>query len=601
MIRPSMREPTSPAVSRLASFPDGAVARGLLFTAALASAWFSQRLAGESALLNRPVGALVAFAVALALVGAATRSSSRVVGTVTSLGWPQWERAALLGLFVAALLVRAWQAGEIPPALSGDEGGAGRAAVDIFEGRLNNPFVVSWYSFPSFYFFIPAVSIAALGASFEAIRLPSAIAGALTVVALYVLGRSMWDRRTGTIAALLIATMHTHIHFSRIGLNNIWDGLLVVLALAFFWRGWSTGRRNSFIAAGLTVGLSQYFYASGRLVPALLATWLVLALVTDRQALRARAGGLLSLLAVAVVVFLPLGIFFAHHPNEFAAPMNRVTILGTWLENEVQMTGEPAGKILLRAFALAASGFTVNPVRSWYLPGKPLLLPLAALLFYLGLLFAALRPRDPRPRLLIIWLFGVTCIGALTESPPAGQRYVVGLPAAALLAAWALSSLAAGADRRWPRARIATAAAVAAIVTTSVVMDLNFYFRQFVPSEAAVDPNTEVAGAIGLRLRNEPSGTRVFFFGPPRIAFASIPSLPFLAPQVVPTDIDRPLTGPPDWPHEGPRTVFVFLPERKAELRWVRTSYPEGRQEDAVGRNKNPLFTAWIVPASGTR
>lgn len=588
---PEPPSPTTPAPSRRRA----AALRALLVVAALASAWLSQRLAGDRALMRHPAAALVAFAAALVLVGEATRRPDERPRPDPASRWPRWEMAAVAGMFLAALLVRALHAGEIPPALSGDEGGAGRTAVDILEGRLDNPFVVGWFSFPSLYFFIPAVSIATLGASFEALRLPSAIAGALTVVALYALGRSMWDRRTGAIAALLLVSSHTHLHFSRVGLNNVWDGLLATVAFGLFWRGWSTGRRADFVAAGLTIGLGQYFYASGRLVPAILAAWLVLAAVTDRQTLRARAGGLLALLVVAVVAFLPLGAFFVQHPDEFAAPMNRVTILGGWLENEVRVTGEPAAKILLRTFGMAASGFTVNPVGSWYFPERPLLLPLPAFLFHLGLLLAAARLRDPRPRLLLLWLLGVVCVGALTDSPPAGQRYVVALPAAALLAAWALSTVAARTDLRWPRARLVTAAAVGVILAASAAMDLHFYFRRYVHSPVAVDPNTELAGTLSLRLRGEPPGTPVFFFGPPRMAFASNPTLPFLAPQVVPTDVADRGEGLPGVALAGPRTLFVFLPERRTEVRQVRAAHPGGVEEETLGRDGKVLFSIYVA------
>ena len=572
-----------------------------LTTAALCLAVASQRLAGEDLLMEHPLAAPLVFAAAVVLVLAATRSGTRAQEPSVEPAWPAWERLLLLALLVLALLLRVVRTGEIPPALTGDEASAGLAAVGILEGRLDNPFTVSWYSFPALYFSIPAASIAVVGRSFEALRIPSAIAGALTVAGLYLLARSMWGRRTAVLSAALLAVLHFHVHFSRIGLNNIWDGLLAVLTLGLFWRGWATGRRAFFVAAGVALGASQYFYASGRLLPAILIAWLALLVVFDRALPRSRLPDLVAMAVVALVVLLPLGIFFFHHPDEFAAPMNRVKILGPWLEDTVRTTGDPAWRVLLRNFRDAASGFSFGELQHWYRPGTPILLPPSALLFHAGLVLALIRIRDSRPRLVLLWLAGVLAAGGLSESAPASQRYVLGAPAAVLLASWALASMTEAAERRWPRIRPATLGAVALFLAASTALDLDLYFRRYVRSGAALDANTEVAGTLAARLREETAGSRVYFFGPPRMGFASIETLPFLVPHVAPTDVDTPLTGPPAWPLEGRKAFFVLLPERKAELLWVRASHPEGREEEFTGWNGDPLFTAWVVPASGTR
>ena len=83
------------------------------------------------------------------------------------------------------------------------------------------------------------------------------------------------------MSAALLAALAFHIHFSRIGLNNIWDGVFVVFILGLFWRGWQTERRWYFNAAGVMLGLSQYFYSGARLIPLILLSWLGLAFVTD--------------------------------------------------------------------------------------------------------------------------------------------------------------------------------------------------------------------------------------------------------------------------------------------------------------------------------
>src|SRR5690606_27829994 len=118
-----------------------------------------------------------------------------------------------------------------------------------------------------------------LGHNLTGLRIFSAVFGTLTVPALYLLARELFDRRTALLAALLLATFPPHIHFSRLGLNNIADPLFGVLALAFLVRGLKRGGLRDYALSGVMLGLTQYFYEGGKLLyPLLFGAWLLLAL-----------------------------------------------------------------------------------------------------------------------------------------------------------------------------------------------------------------------------------------------------------------------------------------------------------------------------------
>lgn len=375
-------------------------------------------------------------AIALAIL-ASYRPGLDAAGAAAEAGlgqpWQRWERVGVCLLFVVALAVRGLLNGQVPAALSGDEGSAGLMAVEWAEGRFVNPFVVGWFSFPALFFALPATAISMLGRTYAALRAPSALAGALTVAGLYWMARPFFGRPTALLSAIVLVSLNLHVHFSRIGLNNIWDGLFAVLTVGFFWRGWQSGRRGYFVAAGLVMGLSQYFYASALLLPLILGSWFGLQLVFNRSVARQRLPDLLSMALVALVVYLPLGLFYLSHPTEFLAPLNRVSLLRAgWFEGMQRTTGLPIWRIVLDNFRDAALGFTMVPLRAWYGAGKPLLLPLPAGLFVLGVALLLSDLRAPRSWLPLLWIAGVTAIGALTESTPAGQRYVIAAPVAAL-------------------------------------------------------------------------------------------------------------------------------------------------------------------------
>ena len=371
--------------------------------------------AGDGALMTQPTVAMLAWGLGVVCIGLGSWPHEVP-------RWkPRWKIMGLaLGLFVGALLLRAIATDRIPIILTGDEGSAGMSAVEFARGAQDNPFIMGWYSFPSLYFLLQSFSVRLLGNTVEAIRLPSAFAGALTVAALYLAARPMFGNRAAFMAALFLGGLHFHNHFSRIALNNIWDGLGYVVILGAFSHGWRTGRRASFILGGLALGLMQYFYASSRMLFALLPLWLVIAVLLDRKRLRPLLPHLvLSVLAAAAVAF-PLGMFYLRYPNEFVAPLSRFSILGDWMEKEVVIASQPVANILLRQLSLGYQAYTATPLRHWYTPDVPILRNLPAAFFLLGTALMLLRLRDERVWLVALWLiaFGVAG-GPRGGTPPA--------------------------------------------------------------------------------------------------------------------------------------------------------------------------------------
>jgi 4-amino-4-deoxy-L-arabinose transferase-like glycosyltransferase len=120
-------------------------------------------------------------------------------------------------------------------------------------------------AFPYIFPFLQHHAITIFGHNFLGLRVVSAVIGTLTVAALYVLGRSLFGRKTALIAAALLATFPPHLQFSRIGLNNIADPLFGTLALAFLGRGLMSNRRMDYVVGGAMLGLTHYFYEGGRL------------------------------------------------------------------------------------------------------------------------------------------------------------------------------------------------------------------------------------------------------------------------------------------------------------------------------------------------
>ncbi|MCA9979474.1 MAG: glycosyltransferase family 39 protein [Anaerolineales bacterium] len=553
--------------------------------------------AGDALLAHFPRLAVGSWVVAITavVIGAVNRPSANATEPSpprTRLWWAELLLVALLTFI--ALQLRLIALNQFPTTLAGDEGSAGLAAVEFREGTVTNLFVTSWFSFPALYFAVQSLGIGFWGQTIEGLRLASAVAGGLTVPAVYGLGRQTYGWLTGLIAAVLLAGSHYHIHFSRIGLNNIWDGLFIALILLALWQGWQTGRRRWFLWCGFLLGLSQYFYVSARIFPVLVLLWCLLAGWVQRDRWRKNLPSLSLAALLSVVVYLPLALYFVSHPDVFQAPMNRVTIFDWWLDNEATRFGVSQLGVVLAQIRLSFLGITHQPLRAWYVPEMALLRWPATWLFWLGVGLTFVR-QELRGLLLGLPLLTAVLLGAFSQDTPAAQRYVVVCVLAVLFTAVPFGLAVDWVKQRgtaWVRPLMAVGLAVALFVA---VADVRFYFGELYEFYTLGGPNTEVATAVGRYLRQQENPEQdVYFVGHPRMQYASHATVPYLAPRMHGRDLNEPLTAPPTWLLRRD-SIFVFLPERGAELAYIEEAFPHGRVRQIANRQNELLFLSYEV------
>ncbi len=511
--------------------------------------------------------------------------------------WPRlwWvELVFVLLITLIALQLRVPNLDHIPTTLSGDEGSAGLEAVRFLQGRITNLFTTGWFGFVTFYFAVQSIGIELWGQTTAGLRLMAALAGSLTIPAVYLLGRQTYGWLAGALAAILLAFSHFHIHFSRIGLNNIWDGLFLTLILLTLWQGWQTGRRGWFVWCGFLLGLSQYFYVSARIFPLVVLAWVLLVGVVHRQRFWQRLPSLGLAALIALVVYGPIALYFMENPDIFQAPMNRVTIFGSWLNNEVARLEVPTWWVIFDQIRLSVFGITHEPLHMWYTPQMPLLRWPANWLFWLGVLFVFLW-RQSRGLLLVLPLFVSLLLGAFSQDAPASQRFIVVSVMAMLLTAVPLAMISEWVKVRgvnWQRT--ATAVGLALILFVAVA-DVRFYFNDLYEFYSLGGVNTEVATAVAHYLRDHPQGAQdVYFVGSPRMRYDSHSTIPYLAPHMLGRDIVEPLHAPPDF-LLNQDTIFIFLPERQRELLLVQEAFPHGRVQEFSHPRHGLLFTSYEV------
>lgn len=478
--------------------------------------------------------------------------------------------------FIIGFLVRGFNTGEIPIVLTGDEGSAGLSAVRFVKNETNNILNLGWFSFPSLYFYTQSLSIRIFGQTIEAIRLPSAFIGGLTVGVVYLLGKVLFGEFKGVLAAIFLVGFHHHIHFSRIALNNIWDGLWFSIILALLVYGWKNDNQNAFIFSGIALGLSQYFYVGVHLLLIIIPVWLILNSFSDMKKFRKNAVPIMLMIIATIVTLLPLGFLYFKHPDMLTAPMQRVQILGKWLENEILLTGKSTFEVLLSQVSLAIKGFYSIPLVQFYPAYIPFLRSTPATLFFIGLSLLILKINDYKTKLIFLWVLGFIGTSALSTPTPAAQRLVGVVPAVALIVGYGLGEITELLSSLWIKYQSYLKYSALIIIFLVTLSDLKFYYQDYTPTGDLGGVNTFIANSLAEDLEGKDSSWHVYFFGFPRMGYKSLPSLQYLIPQIEGTDVNS-SDELASIQIQDSKAVFVFLPEQEELLNQVTEKYPSGK------------------------
>ncbi len=188
----------------------------------------------------------------------------------------------ILILFLAAFL-RLYRLGHYPP-LNADEAAIGYNAWSILKtGRDEHGgfLPLHFKSFgdykPGGYFYVVLPFVGFLGLNEWAVRLPSVLAGILTVWLVYQLAKLLWkNEKLGLIWAFVLTISPWHIHFSRGGWESNFALFLIILGVYFFYKFLSTRLIKYFILHTSYFILSLYIYHSARIIAPVLFLGLVL-------------------------------------------------------------------------------------------------------------------------------------------------------------------------------------------------------------------------------------------------------------------------------------------------------------------------------------
>jgi mannosyltransferase len=169
-----------------------------------------------------------------------------------------------------------------------------------------------------------------LGDSEVAVRSLSALFGTLAVLALYGLGRRLFDERVGLLAAALLSVNMFHLWFSQEARSYSLVVLLVILSLRFFVEGVEGPERRS-VWLGYAIASVLAVYTHFFAVLVLAAQWLA---VGPRRLKRIGPRRLVPMTLGMTLALLPLAVFVLRHDQgqiDWLPPMSVASVLGTLL------------------------------------------------------------------------------------------------------------------------------------------------------------------------------------------------------------------------------------------------------------------------------
>jgi hypothetical protein len=324
------------------------------------------------------------------------------------------------------------------------------------------------------------------GYTFLSLKLGTILAGLVTLPFLYLLGKEVGNKRVGLFALLFAGMAYWPNVISRVGLRFPLYPLFVAPTLYYLIRGLRASNRNDFILAGLFLGIGLHGYTPIRILPVVILVIIGLYLLHP-QARGKRVqvvSGLLVLVLVSLIIFLPLLRFAIEYPTLF--DLRALSRLGTI---ERPLPG-PAALIFIKNLWNALTMFFWSDGQIWVhsVTYHPALDVVSASLLFLGMVLIIIRFSKQRTwqdliLLLLIPLLMLPSILSLAfpDENPALNRASGAIVPVFLIIAIALDGLMSAVERKVPsRTGITLSWGLAAIlIFISALGNYDLVFNQY--------------------------------------------------------------------------------------------------------------------------
>lgn len=218
----------------------------------------------------------------------------------------------LIIIFLLALFLRVWKLDVYPEALDEDEmalGYYGYSLSSFGTDEYGNRFPMYFKSVGDYkyglYSYTVAPVIKIFGLNTFTTRLPSAVFGSLSVLAIYFLALNIFNKKSFALASsFVLAVNPTHIHFSRVAYSNIMGAFFTVVSIAFFIKFIKLKSVKNFLLTLIPFILAIFSYQAYRILIPVILTFIAIFLYKQ---LSKKVLILLGIVFTVVIIsFIPL-------------------------------------------------------------------------------------------------------------------------------------------------------------------------------------------------------------------------------------------------------------------------------------------------------
>jgi len=184
----------------------------------------------------------------------------------------------LLSIIALAALLRLYRLPDIPPGVNRDEASIGVTAYSLMttgKDEYGRSFPLSFESFGDWklpvYIYSTIPFIRFFGLSELSVRLLSALAGIISVAALYFLSYILFSSQSiALLSAFVLAIMPWHVHISRVESEAIVATLFTILGSLAFFQSLKKKRAGTLIIAAILFSATYYTYHGSHITTTLL-------------------------------------------------------------------------------------------------------------------------------------------------------------------------------------------------------------------------------------------------------------------------------------------------------------------------------------------
>jgi hypothetical protein len=440
-------------------------------------------------------------------------------GEYPFMGWWRWLKehlrlpwklsiSAWTLLVVASVLLvvffRTYRLNQVPPEMVSDQAEKLLDVWDVLHGQTS-------IFFPrntgreaiQMYLTAGIIQLFNTGYTFLSLKIGTVLAGLLTLPYLYLLGKELGNKRVGIFALLFAGMAYWPNVISRVGLRFPLYPLFVAPVLYYLIRGLRTSSRNDFILAGLFLGIGLHGYVPIRILPivilVIIGTYLLHPQARNKRV--QSVSGLLVLILVSLIIFLPLLRFAIEYPTIF--DLRALSRLGT---TERPLPG-PALIIFLKNLWNASTMYFWSDGQIWVhsVTNRPALDTISAALYFLGVILLFVRYVRQRTWQDLVLILSVPLLMlpsilslAFPDENPALNRASGAIVPVFLIIAIAMDGLMAGVERRVPsKAGTTLSWAIALIlILISAMGNYDLVFNQYQRSYELSSWNTSEMGEV---------------------------------------------------------------------------------------------------------